>query len=204
MNDSYKTIKDSVSYILFKDRNSKFYGFAFPIKGEEEVKTYLSELRKMHHSARHWCYAFQLGNEISGIYYRYNDDGEPSNSAGAPIYGQIQSFEVTDLLVVVVRYFGGTKLGVSGLINAYKTTAELTLTEAIIIAKHVVETFKVNYPYSLTTEVMRVCSRDSVEIISQKFDASCEMLIQIKLSKANKIFEELDKIYGIECKKIVL
>ena len=129
--DTYKTIEISVENILFKEKNSKFFGFAFPVTSEIEVKTHLENLKAEHFSARHWCYAYQIGTE--NIKFRANDDGEPSNSAGMPIYGQIQSFEITNVLVVVVRYFGGVKLGVGGLISAYKNTAQLTLDEATII-----------------------------------------------------------------------
>ena len=112
--DTYKTITKASEEVLFKDKNSKFFGYAFPVTSEEEIKEHLEELKKKHHAARHWCYAWQLGKEF---HYRANDDGEPSNSAGMPIYGQIQSFDVTNVLIVVVRYFGGVKLGVGGLIS---------------------------------------------------------------------------------------
>src|SRR5690606_665656 len=108
--DTYKTIETPIEAILFKDKNSKFYGFAFPIQREIEAKQHIENLKKKHHAARHWCYAYQLGTET--ISFRANDDGEPNNSAGMPIYGQIQSFDVTNILIVVVRYFGGVKLGV--------------------------------------------------------------------------------------------
>tara|TARA_R110002074_G_scaffold193447_1_gene359291 strand:- start:347 stop:733 length:387 start_codon:yes stop_codon:yes gene_type:complete len=124
-NDRYKTILKPSEETLFKDRNSKFFGYAFPVLDEDDVKDCLEELKKKHHTARHFCYAYQIG--IEDIKYRANDDGEPNNSAGMPIYGQIQSFDVTNILIVSVRYFGGTKLGVGGLINAYKTSAQLTL-----------------------------------------------------------------------------
>ena len=133
INDTYNTITKPSQDVLFKDKNSKFFGYAFPVKSEEEIKSYLEALKKQHHSARHWCYAYQLGTETTN--YRANDDGEPNNSAGMPIYGQIQSFNLTNVLVVVVRYFGGVKLGVGGLINAYKTTAQLALESSNIIEK---------------------------------------------------------------------
>ena len=113
LKDTYRTITKPSEEVLFKDKNSKFFGYAFPVKNEEEIKEHLEDLRKKHHAARHWCYAWQLGKEE--YRYRANDDGEPSNSAGMPIYGQIQSFDVTNVLIVVVRYFGGVKLGVGGL-----------------------------------------------------------------------------------------
>ena len=129
--DTYKTILEPSEEVLFKEKNSKFFGYAFPILNEEDVKVHLEQLKKQHFSARHWCYAYQIGTEK--ITFRANDDGEPNNSAGMPIYGQIQSFEVTNILIVVVRYFGGVKLGVGGLISAYKTAAQMSLENAQII-----------------------------------------------------------------------
>ena len=125
LKDTYKTIDKPFKGELFKDRGSKFYGYAYPITSEDEVKPIIEKLKKEHHTARHWCYAWQLGT--TKIRYSANDDGEPSNSAGPPIYGQIQAFDVTNILVVVVRYFGGTKLGVGGLMNANKTGSKLVL-----------------------------------------------------------------------------
>ena len=128
--DTYKTLAAPTEEVMFKEKNSKFYGYAFPIETEEEVKPILEKIKKQHYTARHWCYAFQIGT--SKIYFRANDDGEPNNSAGMPIYGQIQSFELTNVLVVVVRYFGGIKLGVGGLVQAYKTGAQMALEVAEI------------------------------------------------------------------------
>ena len=133
--DTYKTITDASEETLFKEKNSKFFGYAFPIQNEDDVKSHLETIKKQHHSARHWCYAYQIGNRTI-FSYRANDDGEPNNSAGMPIYGQIQSFDVTNILIVVVRYFGGVKLGVGGLINAYKTSAQLALESSKIIDKN--------------------------------------------------------------------
>ena len=131
--DSFKTIAFPSEEILFKEKNSKFFGYAFPITSESEIKSLIEPLRKKHFNAVHFCYAFQTGTE--SIYFRANDDGEPSNSAGMPIYGQIQSFLITNVLVVIVRFFGGTKLGVGGLISAYKTAAQMTLEASTIIEK---------------------------------------------------------------------
>ncbi len=135
--DIYRTISKPSEKVLFKDKNSKFFGYAFPIKTETGVKNRLEVLKKEHHAARHWCYAYQVGTET--VNFRTNDDGEPNNSAGQPIYGQIQSFEVTNILIVVVRYYGGIKLGVGGLINAYKTTAQMALEASTIIEKTINE-----------------------------------------------------------------
>ena len=129
--DTYKTLTKPSGAILWKDRGSKFYGYAFPISNEDDVKLKLEILKKEHHAARHWCYAYQIGTETS--LYRANDDGEPNNTAGMSIYGQIQSFELTNILIVVVRYFGGVKLGVGGLINAYRSAAKLAIENSKII-----------------------------------------------------------------------
>ena len=143
--DTYKTIIKASEEVLFKDKNSKFFGYAFPVNSEEDIKYSIELLKKQHHSARHWCYAYQLGTEK--ISYRTNDDGEPNNSAGMPIYGQIQSFDVTNILVVIVRYFGGVKLGVGGLINAYKTSAQLALEKAKIIEKTINIKYLIKFDY---------------------------------------------------------
>ena len=153
MDDIYKTIEEPSEETLFKDRNSKFFGYAFPIKSEDDIKASLEILKKKHHSARHFCYAWQLGTET--IRFRANDDGEPSNSAGMPIYGQIQSFELTNILIVSVRYFGGTKLGVGGLINAYRSSARLALESSIIEEKTIDVFYQLNFQYDLMSKVMR-------------------------------------------------
>ena len=143
--DTYRTIVNASPEVLFKDRNSKFLGYAFPVTTEEEVRDHLETLKKKHHSARHWCYAWQMGTENPS--YRANDDGEPNNSAGMPIYGQIQSFDVTNILVVVVRYFGGVKLGVGGLINAYRNAAQLALEASDIEEKTIDLLFELHFDY---------------------------------------------------------
>ena len=138
--DTYKTIDQPTEGILFKEKNSKFFGYAFPVSTTDEIKIHIDQLKKQHFGAVHFCYAYQIGSEK--IEFRVNDDGEPSNSAGIPIYGQIQSFGVTNVLLVVVRIFGGIKLGVGGLISAYKTTAQLVLEEAEIVEKTIDISFK--------------------------------------------------------------
>ena len=147
LKDSYKTIENPSEETLFKDRNSKFFGYAFPVLNEDDVKNALDCLKKKHHTARHFCYAWQLGAET--LRFRANDDGEPNNSAGMPIYGQIQAFNVTNILVVSVRYFGGTKLGVGGLIQAYKNSAQITLEAASIIEKTIDVIYQLNFDYHL-------------------------------------------------------
>ena len=170
--DIYKTIEEASPETLFKEKNSKFYGYAFPVTSEEEIRTHLDHLKKTHFSARHWCYAWQLGT--TKIQYRANDDGEPNNSAGMPIYGQIQSFDVTNVLVVVVRYFGGVKLGVGGLISAYREGAKLALEASTIIEKTIDIHFSITFDYKNMNKVMRVIKEKNLNIISQKMEESCQ------------------------------
>ena len=200
MDDVYKTIKAPSEETLFKDRNSKFFGYAFPVINEDDVKVALEGLRKKHHSARHFCYAWQLGTNT--IRFRANDDGEPSNSAGMPIYGQIQSFDVTNVLVVSVRYFGGTKLGVGGLINAYRSSAKLALEESDIITKTIDVRYQLNFTYDLMSKVMRVVKENKVSISSQKLESECEMEISIRKSEAVKIFEIFSAMYPLKIRQL--
>jgi uncharacterized YigZ family protein len=183
--DIYKTVKTAIGDVLFKEKGSKFIGYVFPITTEEETKIYIDELKKKHHTARHWCYAWQLG--VEEINYRANDDGEPNNSAGQPIYGQILSKEITNVLVVVVRYFGGTKLGVGGLISAYKTTAKMTLDEAEIIEKTIDVYFQLNFEYIDMNKVMRIIKEQNLEIIEQVMNLNCTFLISVRKKNAEKI-----------------
>ncbi len=194
--DTYKTIDVAVENILFKEKNSKFIGYAFPITSEQEVKNYIDQLKSIHFSARHWCYAYQMGTE--NIKFRANDDGEPNNSAGMPIYGQIQSFELTNLLVVVVRYFGGIKLGVGGLITAYKTTAQLTLQEALIVEKTSNQHFKVAFDYKNMNKVMRIIKEKNLEIINQKMELSCETEIATRKKNAAMVWELFTNTFEVE------
>jgi uncharacterized YigZ family protein len=194
--DTYKTILTSPEPILYKDKNSKFFGYAFPVTDEENVKTYIEELKKEHHSARHWCYAYQIGSE--NITYRANDDGEPNNSAGMPIYGQIQSFDVTNILIVVVRYFGGVKLGVGGLISAYKTAAQMALETAQIIEKTIDIHYIIKFDYINMNRVMRVIKEKNIDIINQKMEMSCEIEIAIRKNNAQNVYEAFQSIYEID------
>ncbi|MDB2658099.1 YigZ family protein [Flavobacteriaceae bacterium] len=200
MDDFYKTITKPSVETLFKDRNSKFYGYAFPVKSEEAVKIFLEFLRKKHYSARHFCYAWQLG--VESFRYRANDDGEPSNSAGMPIYGQIQSFELTNILVVSVRYFGGTKLGVSGLINAYRSSARLALESSIIEEKTIDIFFQLNFEYDLMSKVLRIIKENSILIQEQKLEMNCELIIAVRKSNANKIFKIFEAFYKVQIKPL--
>ena len=198
--DTYNTIENTVENILFKEKNSKFIGYAFPITSENEVKTHIENLKKDHFSARHWCYAYQIGTET--FKFRANDDGEPSNSAGMPIYGQIQSFEITNVLIVVVRYFGGIKLGVGGLISAYKTTAQLTLEEANIIEKTIDKHFKIKFDYKNMNKVMRIIKEKNIDIVNQKMELNCEIEIATRKKNAKQIFDIFSTLYEIDIKEI--
>ncbi len=199
-NDCYKTILKPSKETLFKEKGSKFFGYAFPVFTENDVKNCLEELKKKHHSARHFCYAYQIG--IEKIKFRANDDGEPNNSAGLPIYGQIQSFEVTNVLVVSVRYFGGTKLGVGGLISAYKTSAQLTLEIAKIIEKTIDIQFKLNFNYDMMNAVQRIIKERNITIINQKLELNCEYIISIRKKDAETIFDVFENLYKVDIKSI--
>ena len=198
--DSYKTITKPSDEVLFKDKNSKFFGYAFPVTTEDEVKIHLENLKKQHHQARHWCYAYQLGTET--ITYRANDDGEPNNSAGMPIYGQIQSFEVTNILLVVVRYFGGVKLGVGGLINAYKTGAQFALEASHIIIRTINIDFLITFDYKNMNKVMRVIKVKNLKIANQKLELDCQITISVRKKDAEDIKTIFDSIYEINIKKL--
>lgn len=196
--DSYKTIIQASKEGLFKDRGSKFYGYAFPVTNEEEIKEKIELLKKQHYNARHWCYAWQLGKKYD--HYRANDDGEPSNSAGMPIYGQLQSFNVTNILVVVVRYFGGTKLGVGGLIKAYKNGAKLALENSIIIHKTIDEVFLIKFEYPEMNTIMRIIKDENISIINQKMELDCQFIISIRKKEAIRIFKIFENTYKVSIK----
>lgn len=180
MENTFRTISASSQYLL-KEKQSKFFGYAFPVSEIEEVKISIEQLKKTHHTARHFCYAYQIG--ISSIVYRVNDDGEPRNSAGIPIYGQIQSFDLTNILIVVVRYFGGTKLGVGGLVSAYKECAKLTIEANKIITKNIVIPIQIKFDYSLMNIVMRVVKEYNLEIANQDMQGNC--IFDILTTKEN-------------------
>ncbi|MBQ4804818.1 YigZ family protein [Aquimarina sp. MMG015] len=198
--DTYKTITEPGEEVLFKDKNSKFFGYSFPIISEEEVKSIIESLKKQHHAARHWCYAWQLGTE--NIKYRSNDDGEPSNSAGQPIYGQIQSFQVTNILIVVVRYFGGVKLGVGGLINAYRTAAQLSLQSSNILEKTIDIKFCITFEYKNMNKVMRIIKERQLKITNQKLELDCKMFISVRKTIANEINDLFSTLYEVEIKRV--
>lgn len=194
--DTYKTISKPAHGDLFKDKNSKFYGYAFPVTNEDQIKTHIEALKKEHYSARHWCYAYQIGTE--SIQYRANDDGEPNNSAGMPIYGQIQSFDVTNVLIIVIRYYGGVKLGVGGLINAYRTGAQLALESAEIIKKTIDVAFQLKFEYKNMSKVMRLLKENQVEITNQTLELSCLLEISVRKGNSYYVFNLFDQFFGVK------
>ncbi len=194
-NDVYKTIARASDEILYKDRKSKFFAQAFPVASEDEVKPIIEELRKKHHTANHVCYAWQLG--IKDHSYRANDDGEPNNSAGMPIYGQIQSFDVTNVLITVTRIFGGTKLGVGGLIQAYRTAAQMALENTKIVERVIESQFKLQFEYPEMDKVMRTIKQKNLNIFSQKMEMDCELVISVRLSETEEVqqlFKEMQDV----------
>ena len=192
---TYKTILKPSEEVLYKDKGSKFYGYAFPIKSVEDHKGIIENLKQKHSSAGHFCFAYQFG--IDTPYYRTSDDGEPSNSAGLPIYGQLQAFDVTNVLVVVVRYFGGTKLGVGGLISAYKTTAKLSLEASDLKTLDILIPFKLSFEYKDLSQVMRIIKKQQLILKSQRLEMECEVEILVKKSVKKSLqtaFEPFHKI----------
>jgi uncharacterized YigZ family protein len=195
--DSYKTIT-SKSEGLYKEKGSKFISFAIPVSSETEIKDFLDQTRKQFHDARHICYAYILGFDKSA--YRMNDDGEPSGTAGRPIYGQLQSFDLTNVLVAVVRYFGGTKLGVSGLINAYKVATQDALSRSEILTKRVTEIYEIIYDYALMNEVMKIMKDENLNQLSTSFGLECKISFPIAKNDSMRIYEKLSKIETLKIK----
>jgi len=193
--DTYKTIDKPSEEILYKDRKSKFFGSVYPLSDASEVKPIIESLKKKHHTAGHVCYAWQLGTNL--VTYRDNDDGEPNNSAGMPIYGQIQSYKVTNALVAVARIFGGTKLGVGGLISAYRTSAQMALEEAKIVEKIVTEKITIQFEYADMDKVMRIVKQHQLTIASQDLQENCKYILSVRKSIANKIQNILEQAHYI-------
>src|SRR5690606_2378206 len=194
--DTYKTIDFASEEVLYKEKNSKFFGYCFPVQCEEEVKFILDQIRKQHFSARHWSYAFQIGTEQ--IHYRAHEDGEPSGSAGLRSYGQIQCFEMANVLVVVGRYFGGVKLGVGGLVAAYKETAKMALENAEIIEKTIDIYYKINFGYKDMNRGMRVVKEKSLNVVAQKLELDCEIEIAVRKKEAQMIFDVFQTMYEVK------
>ncbi|MEG1021324.1 MAG: YigZ family protein [Myroides sp.] len=195
MTDTYKTIEKPSDEVLFKEKNSKFFGYAFPVQSENEVKEILDQLKKQHYTARHWCYAYQIGTKTK--IYRANDDGEPNNSAGMPIYGQIQSFDVTNVLVVVVRYFGGVKLGVGGLVTAYRTAAQMALETVEIVEKTINTHYFIRFDYKNMNKVMRVIKEKNLNVVNQVLELDCLIEISCRLTQKEEIFNAFNHIFEV-------
>ena len=192
--DSYLTIAEPAEAI-YKERSSKFLTYAYPVENEEEIKELLDALRKEYYDATHHCYAYRLGAQ--GEIFRANDDGEPSGTAGKPILGQLLSADLTNCLVVVVRYFGGTKLGVSGLIQAYKESTADVIAVSKIIEKTVDRVIKVDFSYISMNGVMRIIKEMSPRIDEQIFDNLCTMTLRIRVSEADMLISKLEKVEGV-------
>lgn len=191
MEDTYKTIEGQ-SESVYTEKRSKFIAIAIPVRTLAEIKQYLEEYQKKYYDARHVCYAYMLGAERKD--FRANDNGEPSGTAGKPILGQINSNELTDILVIVVRYFGGIKLGTSGLIVAYRTAAAQAIAEATVIEKTVDQDVTVAFEYPFMNDVMRIVKEESPEILEQSYDMDCFMCLRIRKSLMPRLRSRLEKV----------
>ena len=199
--DTYKTIATKTEG-LFKDKGSRFIGLAYPVYSENECKEIIAGIKKEYYDATHHCYAYYIGH-IGTPATRMNDDGEPSGTAGRPIFGQITSFDLKNILLVVIRYFGGTKLGVSGLINAYKETAKITFENADIIEYKIKNVYTVEFEYPLMNTVMQVLKNDAVSIRENGYDNNNALItFEVVRSKGEEISEQISKIYGVKQKFI--
>lgn len=195
MEFSFNTIKSPVENILLKEKGSKFIGFAFPVDDEAELKKNLEKIREEHPKATHHCYAYRLG--IKGENYRANDDGEPSGSAGLPIYNQLLAHEITNVLVIVVRYYGGTKLGVSGLVKTYKESAKITLEEAEIVKKELESEIEISFGFSQQNQIFTLLSKFDGRILDFLSDEKCIITAKIKTSIKENISEQLSEMQNI-------
>lgn len=195
--DTYTTF-DAPCEGLFRDRGSKFLAFGFPVSSAEEIADALQRLKKEHPGANHHCYAWRLG--VAGDSYRANDDGEPAGTAGKPIYNQLLSAGITNVLVVVVRYFGGTLLGVSGLINAYKSAAADCIAQSKIVEKYIMEIYRLEFQYDAMNAVMKILKDYDLKQTKQKFELTCELEFAVRKSEADEVCNALNKINGIMLK----
>ena len=199
VSDCFKSIAE-LSTGLFKDNGSKFLAFAYPVTTEEEIKGIIQGLKKEYYDARHHCYAYRLGH--TGAIWRMNDDGEPSSTAGRPIYGQILSAELSDILVVVVRYFGGIKLGVPGLIRAYKTSTADAIANATIIEKIATEPYRIIFDYLQMNSVMKRLKDLGLTPTDQQFNLSCSLRVDVRLALIPSFLESFDKLEGCRIEKV--
>lgn len=195
--DQYRTIRGT-SEGLYKEKGSKFIALALPVLSADHAMDELGDIRKKYHDARHHCFAYRLGPD--GGEYRYSDDGEPSGTAGRPIYGQLLSTEVTDCMVVVVRYFGGTRLGTGGLATAYKTSAREALDKAKIIVKTEMEEAELSFSYEVLSDVMRIIKDEELTILQQEYLEGCFVRIGIRKKIYQEVLERLSKLHLLEIK----
>lgn len=196
MQFSFKTIKSPLENILLKEKGSKFIGFAFPVNNEAEIKAALEKVRTEHPKATHHCYAFRLG--IEGENYRANDDGEPSGSAGLPIYNQLLANELTHILLIVVRYYGGTKLGVSGLVKTYKESAKLTLEESEIITKDLESEVEIEFDFNKQNQIFTLLNKFDGKILNFFSEEQCKIIAKINTSQKENISEQLSEMQNIK------
>lgn len=194
MEDTYRTLQNP-SEALFKEKMSRFLAFAFPVNDTDEIKEILAQYQKRFYDARHLCYAYMLGYERKE--FRANDNGEPSGTAGKPILGQINSFELTNVLVIVVRYFGGVKLGTGGLVVAYREAAKMALESAEIVEKTVDQCFEIEFDYISLNDVMKVVKDQAPEVVKQSFDTLCSMKLSIRKALANQLYQRLSNIESL-------
>ncbi|TCV09600.1 putative YigZ family protein [Sphingobacterium alimentarium] len=193
--DTYYTINDTAEGI-FRDKGSKFIAYAYPFKDENKLKEIIAELKSLHPKARHHCWAYRLSPDRS--VFRVNDDGEPSGTAGRPILNALLSKDVTNILVVVVRYFGGTLLGVPGLINAYKTATQEALEAATIVQKTVNDVYQIDFEYLAMNDVMRVIKDENLTVFEQQFDNACTMTVEMRKMQVNAFVQKMEKIEGAQ------
>ena len=197
LNDTYKEIKNPTTG-LYKEKGSRFISYLFPVYSEEEVKEKLEEVKKLEHAARHHCYAYILDPDKSS--QRANDDGEPSSTAGRPILGQIKSNDLTNILIIVVRYFGGVKLGVPGLIRSYKTAAADAISQGVFITKTIKEQYKVSFKYSQMNDVMRLIKEHELEVVNTDFQIDCNLIFAVAKNKADSVVETFKKNHKLKVK----
>ncbi len=198
--DVYLTLSRATEEEVYKEKGSKFLAYAFPLTNSDEVDNLIQLLKKAHPKARHWCYAWQTG--VENPTFRYNDDGEPNNSAGKPIYGQIQSFGLTNVLIVVVRYFGGTKLGVGGLIAAYRSAARLALENAVLVEKMLTKELNLRFEYAHMDKVMRLIKENALDILSQKMELNCFFKVSVRKSNLEQVVKLFEDLRCVEVKKV--
>ncbi|HEV7379647.1 MAG TPA: YigZ family protein [Dyadobacter sp.] len=197
--DTYKTI-EAPAEGFFKDKGSKFLSYAYPVRNETEVKAFLLNLRELHPKAVHHCYAYRFG--LDRMSYRMSDDGEPSGTAGRPILNTLYSRDITNILVVVVRYFGGTLLGVPGLINAYKTATEYALDEAQVTVNHFFECYELSFEYIRMNDVMRIVKEMELPVRSQNFEMQCNMVLEVRTTLTERFISRCEKVDGLNTRLV--